>query len=98
MAQVPIVSTWQEASAYLQMLKGTVTADIRPLLDVPGHAPFAICREALSYVDHLEPVASTTAGRFWLPVSTKCLVEDLMCSIKVFEKAGPENERVTAWN
>ena len=184
MAQVPIVSTWQEASAYLQMLKGTVTADIRPLLDVPGHAPFAICREALSYVDHLghlysgrgqvgdrsrefmkqimakvdanygkraaelyqmfrcgpvhefepkvlenkkgellawfcyaglrvdsfevdggkisvvhlEPVASTTAGRFWLPVSTKCLVEDLMCSIKVFEKAGSENERVTAWN
>jgi hypothetical protein len=184
MAQVPIISTWQEAGAYLQMLKGTVAADIRPLLNVPGHAPFAICREALSYIDHLghlysgpgqvgdrsrefmkqimakvdsnygkrafelyqmfrcgpvhefepkvlqnkkgellmwfcytglrvdslevdgikisvvhlEPVASTTTGRFWLPVSTKCLIEDLMCSIEVFERDGPENERVTAWN
>ncbi|MGF1614793.1 MAG: hypothetical protein ACFCVA_13035 [Gammaproteobacteria bacterium] len=184
MAQVPILAKWQEASAHLQMLKGTVAADIRPLLDVPGHAPFAICRETLSYIDHLghlysgrgqvadrsrefmkqvmakvdsnygkraaelyqmfrcgpvhefepkvlenkkgellawfcylgprvdsfevngsrisvvhlEPVASGAAGRFWLPVSTKCLIEDLMCSMEVFEKTGPENERVTAWN
>ncbi len=186
MAQVPILTRWQEAGAHLQMLKSTVAADIRPLLDVPGHAPFAICREVLSYIDHLghlysgrgqgqvgersrdfmkhvmakvdpnygkrapelyqmfrcgpvhefepkilenkkgelltwfcyvglrvdspevggsrvcvvhlEPVASGTAGRFWLPVSTKCLVEDLLCSIEVFERAGPENERVTAWN
>ena len=53
MAQVPILTKWQEASAHLQMLKSTVVADIRPLLDVRGHAPFAICREALSYIDHL---------------------------------------------
>jgi hypothetical protein len=184
MAQVPIISSWKEAKAYLQMLKGTVSADIRPLLDLPGHAPFAICREVLSYIDHLghlysgrgqigdrsrefmkqivakvdanyakraaelyqmfrcgpvhefepkvlenkkgellmwlcyvgprvtnipvdgitssvvhlEPVASNTASRFWLPVSTTCLVEDLMRSIEVFETAGPENERITAWN
>lgn len=184
MAQVPIITIWQEAGPYLQILKKTVAADICPLLDLPGHAPFAICRETLSYIDHLghlysgrgqvgdrsrefmkqvmakvdsnygkraaelyqmfrcgpvhefepkvlenkkgellmwfcypglrvdsfevdgskisvvhlEPVASATVGRFWLPVSTRCLVDDLMCSIEVFERAGPENERVTAWN
>lgn len=166
------------------MLKGTVAADIRPLLDLPGHAPFAICREVLSYVDHLghlysgrgqvrdrsrefmkqimakndpnygkraaelyqmfrcgpvhefepkvlknkkgellkwfcyagprqdsceldgkcisvvhlELVAFAASDRFWLPVSTRCLIDDLMCSIEVFERAGPENERITAWN
>lgn len=184
MAQVPIITTWQDAGAYLQMLKTTVAADIRPLLDLPGHAPFAICREVLSYVDHLghlysgrgqvgdrsrefmklimaktdpnygkraaelyqmfrcgpvhefepkvlenkkgelltwfcyaglrmdsfeiegqkisvvhlEPVATTASNCFWLPVSTRCLIDDLMCSIEVFEEAGPENERITAWN
>ncbi len=184
MAQVPIITTWQEAGAYLQMLKTTFTADIRPLLDLPGHAPFAICREVLCYVDHLghlysgrgqvgdrsrefmkqimaktdpnygkraaelyqmfrcgsvhefepkvlenkkgellewfcytglridsfehegqrislvhlEPIAYAGSNRFWLPVSTRCLIDDLMCSIEVFEKAGPENERITAWN
>lgn len=184
MAQVPSITTWKEAGAYLQMLKGTVAADIRPLLDLPGHAPFAICREVLSYVDHLghlysgrgqigdrsrefmkqimakndpnygrraaelyqmfrcgpvhefepkvlenkkgellawfcyvgpradsckldgksisvvhlEPVASAASGRFWLPVSTRCLIDDLMYSIEVFERVGPENERITAWN
>ncbi len=184
MAQVSIIQTWQDAGAYLQMLKATVVADIRPLLDLPGHAPFAICREVLSYIDHLghlysgrgqvgdrscefmkqimakidpnygkraaelyqmfrcgpvhefepkvlenkkgellmwfcyaglrvdsfesdgrrisvvhlEPVASTTTNRFWLPVSTRCLIDDVMCSIEVFERARPENERITAWN
>lgn len=184
MAQVPIIATWEDAGAHLQMLKGTVAADVRPLLDVAGHAPFAICREVLSYVDHLghlysgrgqvgdrsrefikqimtktnpnygkraaelyqmfrcgpvhefepkvlenkkgelltwfcyaglredsfeidgrkisivhlEPVASTATGRHWLPVSTRCLIDDLMHSIEVFERAGPENERITAWN
>ena len=53
MAQVPILTKWQEAGAHLQMLKSTIAADIQPLLNVPGHAPFAICREALSYIDHL---------------------------------------------
>ncbi len=186
MAQVPSITTWQEAGAYLQMLKGTVAADIRPLLDLPEHAPFAICREVLSYIDHLghlytgrgrgqvgdrsrefmkqimakndsnygkraselyhmfrcgpvhefepkilenkkgeilawlcyagsradslelngkcisvvhlELVSSATSDRFWLPVSTRCLINDLMCSIEEFERAGPENERITAWN
>jgi hypothetical protein len=49
-------------------------------------------------VVHLEPVASPAADRFWLPVSTRCLIDDLMYSIEAFEKAGPENERITAWN
>jgi hypothetical protein len=166
------------------MLKDTVVSDIRPLLDVTGNAPFAICRETLSYIDHLghlytgrnkveersctfmrevmakvdsnyvkraaelyrmfrcgpvhefepkvlenkrgelllwfcylgprtdiqkvgennisithlEPVASATVDKFFLPVSTKCLIEDLICSIEYFKMARPENERVTAWN
>lgn len=50
MAQVPIIISWNEASTYLQNLKKTVLADIFPLLDVPGHAPFAICREVLRKV------------------------------------------------
>lgn len=184
MAQVTTITTWQGARTYLQMLKTTVAADIRPLLDLPGHAPFAICREVLSYIDHLGhlysgrgqvgdrsrefmkqimakidpnygkraaelyqmfrcgpvhefepkvlenkkgellmwlcyagprtdsceiegqrtsvvhlvPVGSIASNRFWLPVSTRCLINDVMCSMEVFEKAGPENERITAWN
>lgn len=54
--------------------------------------------ESVISVIHLEPIASTTPGSFWLPVSTKCLVEDLMCAIEMFERDGHENERVTAWN
>lgn len=183
---VPIIASWKDAGTYLQMLKGTVVADVRPLLDVTGQAPFAICREILSYIDHLghlytglgqsqvgrrsrefisqvmsetdpnygrraaelyqmfrcgpvhefrpkilenkkgellawlcytglrvdspeidgkrmpvvhlEPVAFTIMGRYHLPVSTRCLIDDLMCSIEIFERAGPENERITAWN
>jgi hypothetical protein len=184
MAKVTIIQTWQEAGTYLQMLKRTVAADIRPLVDLPGNAPFAVCREVLSYVDHLghlycgrgqvgersreymkrimarvdpnygkraaeihqmfrcgpvhefepkvlenkkgelllwlcyaglrvdsfeldgqrisavhlEPVAAAGNKRFWLPVSTRCLIDDLMCSIEVFERTGPEDERITAWN
>jgi len=179
------ITIWKEAGEYLQMLKGTVAADICPLLNLPGHAPFAICREVLSYIDHLghlysgrgqvrdrslefmkqmmkkidpnyekratelyqmfrcgpvhefepkvlenkkgellkwfcyvglrkdrielgdgqlifvvhlEPFESPTRGQFFLPVSTKCLIDDLICSIEMFEKAGPENERITSWN
>lgn len=53
MAQVPLLHAWKDAEPYLEMLKDTVKKDIRPLLCVPGKAPFAICREVLSYVDHL---------------------------------------------
>jgi hypothetical protein len=185
--QVPILIKWQDACAYLQNLKKTVAADVRPLLDTQGHAPFAICREVFSYVDHLghlysgkarvddrfrqyldeilsrvdqtyrtrwqeiyqmfrcgpvhqfepkilenkkgellgwlcyvgdrsdsceiegtklatthlKPIKSlgpTSPSKFWLPVSTKCLIEDLEASIDLFAKSGPDNERVTAWN
>lgn len=181
MAQVPTVTIWQDAVVYLQRLKGTVIADVRPLLDLPGHAPFAICREVFSYVDHVghlysgkdgvgerfclylkeilksadaryeerckeiyqmfrcgpvhefEPkilenkrgevlvwlcyagdrndtLEGTTCNvshlkliaidpkTFWLPVSTKCLIDDLTASIDAFAVAGPEDERITAWN
>lgn len=53
MADVPVINAWSEAQPYLQTLKGTVAADIRPLLATVGAAPFAINREVLSYVDHL---------------------------------------------
>ena len=53
MGQVPLLHTWNEAEPYLEMLKNTVSKDIRPLLSVPDNAPFAICREVFSYVDHL---------------------------------------------
>ncbi len=187
MGTVPIIATWQEAGGYLQSLKGTVVGDVRPLVDLPGHAPFAVCREVLSYIDHLghlysgrtgrgqvaersreyirdilakvdanyakragelyqmfrcgpvhefepkvlenkngqllgwlcyaglrvdsfdhdgarfsvvhlEPVQSPAPSRFWLPVSTRCLIDDLMSSIEIFERAGPADERITAWN
>lgn len=184
MAQVPTITSWSEARPYLENLKGTVEADVRPLLGTQGGAPFAVTREVLSYADHLGhlysgnavvgqrsreyltkilsktdqnysrrageiyemyrcgsvhefepkvlknkngqtlgwlcyrgertalvpiegrqvpvthlvPVASGTGNQFWLPVSTMCLVDDLVTSIDVFAQAGPESERVAAWN
>lgn len=53
MGQVPLLQAWKDAEPYLEMLKDTVRKDIRPLLSLPDKAPFAICREVLSYVDHL---------------------------------------------
>ena len=50
-------------------------------------------------VTHLEPVESPTENTvFYLPVSTACLIKDLVSSIDEFQKVGPEDERVTAWN
>jgi hypothetical protein len=184
MGQVPMIAAWAEAAPYLRNLSATVVADVQPLLSLPGHAPFAVCREALSYVDHLghlysgrgqvgdrsreylrkvmaivdvnyatrcgeiyqmfrcgtvhefepkvlenrqgdlllwlcyhgkridavdvdgargavthlTPIRSSTPNRYYLPVSTTCLVEDLVASIEAFVQGGPENERITAWN
>jgi hypothetical protein len=186
MEQVPVITSWKDAGNYLQNLKKTVNDDILPLLKAEGSAPFAICREVLSYIDHLghlytgqgqqqvgdrsqkfikqvmtkvdpnygkratelykmfrcgtvhqfapkvlenkngellgwycyvgirldhydnknnikithlEPIALPANPRkYWLPVSTCCLIDDLMCSIEIFEHSGPENERITAWN
>src|SRR5882724_5711221 len=53
MADVTTIKVWADARPYLVTLKGTVNADIRPLLATAGAAPFAICREVLSYIDHL---------------------------------------------
>ena len=47
---------------------------------------------------HLEPLPSTGGGRFWLPVSTVCLIDDLGASIEHFAQSGPEGDRVAAWN
>lgn len=48
---------------------------------------------------HLQPVGNSTHPHFfWLPVSTLCLIEDLERSIDELTKAGPEADRVTAWN
>ena len=51
--RVPTIAAWADSHPYLTNLRATVEGDIRPLLDTPGYAPFAICREVLSYVDHL---------------------------------------------
>ena len=49
-------------------------------------------------VKHLEAVNPAGDKNYWLPVSTPCLIEDLICSINQFAQAGPEDERITAWN
>jgi len=59
-------------------------------LDPPGIGPLT--------VTHLEPVARVEGRSFWLPVSTNCLLNDLAAAIDRFMAAGPEDERVTAWN
>jgi len=48
MARVPIINNWAEARPYLEMLKGTLEADVRPLLGTVGGAPLAINREVLT--------------------------------------------------
>ena len=62
MAQVPTISKWIEAKPYLENLRGSVEADVRPLLSTPGGAPFAISREVLSYIDHLGHLFSGKKG------------------------------------
>jgi hypothetical protein len=49
-------------------------------------------------VTHLEPVVYAAGRSFGLPVSTNCLLDDLVAAIDRFMVAGPEDERVTAWN
>jgi hypothetical protein len=49
-------------------------------------------------VTHLEPVVYVAGRSFGLPVSTNCLIDDLVAAIDRFMAAGPEDERVTAWN
>jgi hypothetical protein len=49
-------------------------------------------------VTHLEPVEHVAGQSFWLPVSTNCLLDDLVAAINRFIAAGPEVERVAAWN
>lgn len=49
-------------------------------------------------VTHLQPLPSAESGKFWLPVSTVCLIADLEASIDAFVQAGPESDRVAAWN
>jgi len=47
---------------------------------------------------HLVPLNPYGDHKYWLPVSTQCLIDDLEESIKLFIQATPQNERVTAWN
>ena len=49
-------------------------------------------------VTHLEPMVYVAGRSFGLPVSTNCLLDDLVAAIDRFVVAGPEDERVTAWN
>jgi hypothetical protein len=52
MAQVPTIRQWQDARPYLLNQRGAVERDLRRLLADQG-APFAICREVISSIDHL---------------------------------------------
>jgi hypothetical protein len=50
-------------------------------------------------VTHLELVKDPGHDKsFCLPVSMVCLIMDLLSSIDEFQKMGPEDERITAWN
>jgi hypothetical protein len=50
-------------------------------------------------VTHLKPVENPANNKvFYLPISTICLVMDLLGSIDEFQKMGPADERLTAWN
>jgi hypothetical protein len=49
-------------------------------------------------VTHLEPVAHVAGRSFWLPVSTNCLLDDLVAAINRFIASGPEADRVAGWN
>src|SRR5262245_148099 len=62
MAQVLEIGTWEDARPYLENLKRTILADVRPLLDLAEGAPFAVCREVLCYVDHLGHLYSGRQG------------------------------------
>src|SRR5260370_31410640 len=77
MAVQPIQS-WHEAGTYLQMLKKTIAEDIRPLLNLPGHAPFAVCREVLSYVDHLGHLYSGLVGQGQVAERSRRFMIDIM--------------------
>ena len=47
-------------------------------------------------VIHLVPCGGS--GRYWLPVSTKCFVDDLIEFINLFIKSNQDDERKTFWN
>lgn len=187
MAKIKEIIKWQEANDYLLDLRNTIVDDISPLLNTVGCAPFAISREALSYIDHLghlfsgkgnnnvgdrsklflrkvmsqiDPNYSNRAeeiyqmyrcgtihefdpkvlennkgyrlnwlcykgeriskekinnaeitithlvpnnlnqngNMYWLPISTQCLIKDIIESINIFITIGPDDERITAWN
>jgi hypothetical protein len=49
-------------------------------------------------VTHLEPVEYVAGSSFGLPVSTTCLLTDLIAAIERFAIAGPDADRVSAWN
>jgi hypothetical protein len=52
MAQVPVIREWREAAPYLENQRRTIERDLRRLVGGEG-APFAICREVMSAIDHL---------------------------------------------
>jgi hypothetical protein len=49
-------------------------------------------------VTHLVPIAYVAGRSFGLPVSTNCLLDDLVAAIDRFIAAGPAVDRVAAWN
>lgn len=60
---VSIIRSWNEAATYLTELRDTVRANVRPLTQIPGGAPFTVCREVFCYVDHLGHLFTGLNGR-----------------------------------
>ena len=60
--RLPIVNRWDEAKLHLDMIAGTVLADLAPLLQTAGGAPHTIAREVFCYVDYLGALYVGTSG------------------------------------
>ncbi len=55
--------------------------------------------EGIDYkLTHLKPLLSQIERKYWLPMSTKCLIQDTIESINIFISDSSEDERVTSWN
>ena len=81
MSKLQTIKTWGDVRPYLETLKQTILADVRPLLDLPGEAPFAINREVFCYVDHLGHLYSGKVGERHVGARFQDYLKHVMCKI-----------------
>ena len=78
MATLGTIKNWDDARPYLATMKQTILADVRPLLDLPERAPFAVNREVFCYIDHLGHLYSGT----WKNITRfQNYLKQVMCKI-----------------